>query len=79
MALNLLGHTENLTKTMREGNSQLEQYNDFQLLLVAINQENTIKNTIQTFLNLICPDYIIEITKNSIDFKIGGQSLTKSK
>ena len=70
IALNIFGHPENITNPMKKGNSELEMFNDFQLLLVIMNQEPLIKSNILNFLNLICPNYEINITDSSIEFKI---------
>ena len=70
IALNIFGHPENITNPMKKGNSELEMFNDFQLLLVIMNQEPMIKSNILNFLNLICPNYEINITDSSIEFKI---------
>lgn len=75
---NLLGHTENMTEKMREGNSQLEIFDDFQILLVAIQQEKTIKHSIVNLLKLICPDYDIVIGESSIDFNITQDEKTRT-
>lgn len=76
VGINLLAHTENMTNKMREGNSQLESFNDFQLLLVVMQQEPIIKDSILNLLNLICPDYQIDITDNSIEFRVTQEERT---
>ena len=70
IGLNLFGHPENLTNPMKQGNSELIQFNDFQLLLVAIKQEPLIKSNVLNFLKLICPNYEIDITDSAIEFRI---------
>jgi hypothetical protein len=59
--VNLLGHTENLTNQMKQGNSQLETFSDFQLLMIVMNEEPTIGNSIKSFFELIFPDYDIAL------------------
>lgn len=68
IAANILGHTDNITKQLREGNSQLEPFNDFQLLLVVLREEPNVRKTILNFLQLIFPNYDIKIEDASIDF-----------
>ena len=70
VVVNLLGHTENLIKQMKEGNPQLESFSDFQLLLIVMKEEPTIGNSIKAFLRLIFPDYRIDFGDTSIDFYI---------
>lgn len=68
--VNLLGHTENLTKQMKKGNSQLETFSDFQLLLIVMKEEPTIGNSVKSFFELIFPDYRIEFEDAAINFFI---------
>lgn len=70
IGINLLGHTENMTNKMREGNSQLDSFDDFQLLLVVMRQEKTISNSIIKLLKFLCPNYKIKIEDASIDFLV---------
>lgn len=70
IGINLLGHPENIIQNIKEGNSQLEAFSDFQLLLVTIKEETVIRDSILKLLNLICPDYEIKIEDGSIDFYV---------
>ncbi len=70
IAANILGHTDNITKQLKEGNSQLESFNDFQLLLVILREEPNVRKSILDFLQLIFPNYNIKIEDASIDFSI---------
>ena len=70
ISCNILGHTENITNQMREGNSQLNTFNDFQILLVVLREEKNLRQSILNFLQLICPNYEIQIRDASIDFII---------
>lgn len=65
---NILGRPENITKKIREGNSELMAFDDFQLLLVVLRQEPTIKQSILDFFRLIFPNYEVKIEDASIDF-----------
>lgn len=70
IVVNLLGHTENLTQQMKKGNSQLETFSDFQLLLIVMKEEPTIGNSVRSFFKLIFPDYRIDYGDDAIDFFI---------
>ena len=76
IACNIVGHTDNITSQMREGNSQLNAFSDFQILLVVLKEEENIRRSILKFLNLICPDYEIQIKDASIDFLITDEEQT---
>lgn len=64
----LLGHTEKMLQQMRQGNSELEIFSDFQLLLVVLKQEEVLRDSVVQFLEFIFPDYRIKIEDSSIDF-----------
>lgn len=68
IATNFIIHLDRTTKIMREGNSQLEMYDDFQLLLVILRQQKEIEKNIQNFLEFVFPNYIVEITPASFEF-----------
>lgn len=70
ICVNLIAHPENLIDQMKQGNSQLEAFSDFQLLLIIMKEEPTIGNSIRKFFNMIFPDYRIDYTDASIDFYI---------
>lgn len=67
MANQLLCKTKIFLKDVREGNFELAKYNDFQLLLVILNEEAKSKRLVIDFFELVFPDYQINITDNSID------------
>ena len=66
----LLGHTEEVTKQMKEGNSQLETFSDFQLLLIIMREQDNIRKDIEKFFELIFPNYRIDFKDAEIDFYI---------
>lgn len=70
ICINILGHPENIVNQMKQGNSELAAFDDFQLLLVVLRQEPTIKQSIIDLFNLIFPEYEIKFEDASIDFYI---------
>ena len=66
----ILGHTNKVINQMRQGNSELEAFSDFQVLLVILREEETIRDSVMKFLNFIFPQYEIKIEENAIDFYI---------
>ena len=64
----MLVDMEKFTSMVKEGNSELNIISDFQLLLIMIDEDITVKRMIQNLFTLIFPDYKIKITENSIDF-----------
>lgn len=70
IGVSLLTHTENLLKTLKQGNSELEVYSDFQLLMIVLQEDMSVRNLINKLFELIFPEYIIEITNAAINFSI---------
>lgn len=64
----ILGHTSKVLDQMREGNPELEAFSDFQVLLVILQQEETLRESVMKFLDFVFPQYEIKIEENSIDF-----------
>ena len=70
IAVSLLIKTENLIKGLKEGNSGLVMYSDFQLLMIVLKEDESVKKLVQDLFELIFPQYIIEITEVGINFFI---------
>lgn len=70
MIMQILGHTELFVKEIKEGNPELNLLSDFQVLLVILQGEKTIKSLSDRFFSLIFPEYDINITENSIEFRL---------
>ena len=68
MAIHMLGKTDKFLIQVREGNSELDRYNNFQLLLVILNEEANSRRLVDEFFELVFPDYQIKITESSIDY-----------
>lgn len=69
MANHILGKTDKFLAQVREGNSELDKYSDFQLLLVILKEEANSRRLVNDYFELVFPDYQIELTENSMDFK----------
>lgn len=70
MAVQLLTKTETYLDEIRQGNSELSNKSNFQILMTMIMNEEQIKDYFNTFFELICPDYDVEYTPNSINFRL---------
>lgn len=68
MAVQLLSETEEMLKSVREGNPELADISIFQLLLASIEADESIKNNLDIFFELVFPEYNIYYEKNSINF-----------
>lgn len=69
-AVQMLAKMEYFTDMVKKGNLDLEIISDFQLLMMMINQDETVKTLILNLFTLIFPDYLVSVEENSIDFSI---------
>lgn len=65
-ATQLIVHTDDFVSEIKRGNSELEIFSNFQLLMKIVNEDYNIKKMIEEYLNFIFFDYIIEFTSNDI-------------
>lgn len=70
IVVNLLAHPELVVQQLRQGNSQLEAFSDFQLLLIVMKEDKTIGSSIKNFFKLIFPNYEIVFADAEIDFYV---------
>jgi hypothetical protein len=73
MATQLFTKTDMFLRDVRQGNSELAKFNDFQLLLVILNEEAKSKRLVKDYFELVFPDYHIELTESSINYTIEGR------
>lgn len=66
----LIVSTDEFVEEIKRGNSELEIYSNFQLLMTLVREDNHLRNEVEEFFNFIFPDYKVVFTENSIDFKI---------
>lgn len=75
MAVQLLTNTEDFLGDIRnEGKSELAPLSDFQILLVMIQEDPSVRMYFRVLFELIFPEYYITYTKNSIDFSLKEDS-----
>lgn len=67
-SVQILTNIEQFTNMVKQGNSELNMISDFQLLLILIEEDFTVKKMITDLFFLIFPDYEVKITENTIDF-----------
>ena len=67
-AMQLFTNIEDNIQMLREKNPLTEQFTDFQLLMAMINQDETIKKSVEDFFKLIFPRYLIDIRDSEICF-----------
>ena len=70
IAISLLGNTKKLIDKVKQGNSELQMYPDFQLLMIVLQEDLSVRMLIENLFTLIFPDYKVKITENSIDFSL---------
>lgn len=67
-ASQLLGRSSTFFDKIRVADQNLKDYNDLQILLVLLNEQEELKTEIEEFFLLICPNYKIDIDRSSIKF-----------
>lgn len=68
VAIQMLIEMEQFSENIKQGNFELNILSDFQLLLIMIEQDPTVKKMIFDLFELIFPDYEIKISEGAIDF-----------
>lgn len=66
--LQLFTQVEKLVEPLKEGNSQLSMISDFQLLIVAIQEDRSLKRVIDDLFEIIFPDYSFKVDPGLINF-----------
>lgn len=62
---------DKIVAPIKEGNSRLAMLPDFQVLIAALKNDTSIKETIDNLFSLILPEYSWEFAPGSINFRIG--------
>ena len=70
MAISLITKVDQYATDIKKGNSQLGNMSDFQILLLMVKEQISIKVMLSDLFELICPSYKVEYSKNTIDFYI---------
>lgn len=68
--LQLIGNSTEALKEMREANTALSDLSDFQLLLLIVQQEEQLKESLNNFFELVCPNFNITYNQDIIDFSL---------
>lgn len=68
ISVNILVKTEKILDPLREGNSGLEMYPDFQLLMIVLREDISIQTSILGLFELIFPKYEVEFTEIGMNF-----------
>lgn len=74
IGIQMLVSMEQFANQIKQGNSELNIISDFQLLLIMVEEDPTIKRMIMELFTLIFPDYKIIFTENTIDFLFSDEN-----
>lgn len=69
-ATHLIVHTDDFIEQVKRGNSELEIYSNFQLLMTIIREDRTVEAVIKNYFDFIFPNYILQFQDNEILFQI---------
>lgn len=81
VAVQFLDEIDSFAAEIKSGNNQLKDIDNFQLVLEAmrVNEFKEIKNDLDILFKLICPDFVVKYSKDSIDFLITEDDNQKIK
>ena len=68
ISVNLLVKTDNLLDQLKEGNSELEMYPDFQLLMIVLREDVSVRAMVLRLFELIFPNYEVEFADIGMNF-----------
>ena len=68
VGVQMLIEMEEFVEQIKQGNSELNIISDFQLLLIMVNEDLTVKKVVLDLFTLIFPEYKVKFTENTIDF-----------
>lgn len=64
---------------LKDAQPDLKNVDDFQLLMMLFNSDEQFKQQVINFMEFICPDYEVEVAKNSINFRQGDDNMVKGQ
>ena len=73
ISVQMLVSMDQFANQIKQGNSELNIMSDFQLLLIMVEEDPTIKRMILDLFTLIFPEYEVVFTENTIDFLISEE------
>lgn len=79
MSVNIFSADRTVINKIKEANADWKDMEKFQLLSILMNSDDTMKTKLTSFLEFICPDYRVEITKGSINFRQGDEDMIKGQ
>ena len=77
--LQLLTKMDDLIKDVQAGNSELAKLDSFQVLMIVLKNQEDLREIIESFFALICPNYILKFADKTIDFLIDGDPNVKGR
>lgn len=69
-AVHLLSKTNEYLDPIREGNPELAKKTDFQLLMIMIHEDKSIRSYLDSFFELTFPEYNVNYEQNAIVFSL---------
>lgn len=77
ISIQLFVNIEKAVNPLKEGNSRLAMLSDFQVLMVLFDQDIQSKTLIQSFFELIMPNYVVRFDPGSLSFLVDQESNKK--
>lgn len=69
-ALGLVVKLNDVADEIKQGNFELSEYDNFQILIAMLQQQEDLNDLIISFFGLVCPDFEVSFSEKTIDFKL---------
>ncbi len=73
-AVSLIAKLDDIVSEIKQGNPGLSNYDNFQILMTIVKEQEDLKETLSSFFELVFPNFTVLFADKSMDFFIeGGQ------
>lgn len=78
-AISLITRLEDIVLEIKQGDSRLSRYDNFQILMMILQEQEEMEDIFVSFFELICPNFTISFGDKSIDFKADGSEYVNGR
>lgn len=78
-AMSLATKLEDIASEVKQGNPGLSRYDNFQILMIILHEQEELEEIFISFFGLICPHFTISFGDKSIDFTAEGSEYVNGR
>lgn len=78
-AVSLITKLEDIVSEIKQGNPGLSTYDNFQILMILLQEQYEMEELVTSFFELVCPDFTISFGDKSIDFTAHGSEYVNGR